>query len=139
MKVKYIADDGTIFDTPEACQEHENKVNKAETEDVKLLNGICRFFDSSGREIHLTTMFEEGQIYGLRIDAVRLTHDQIPDVMQAFGRHFDDLYYALEASSFQDDGEVTLVYDWTGNSNGWREIDYEKKEFLLFVKKVLNW
>ena len=139
MKIQYVSEDGVVFNTKDECEAHEKSINRASEADAQFLNNICHFYDSHGKEISITTLFEEGSIYGLRIDAVRLTSDQIPDVMQAFGRHFDDLYYALEASSFRDDGEVVLVYDWTGNSNGWKEIDYEQKEWFLFLKKVLNW
>lgn len=138
MKIQYIAVDGKVFDTPQACEKYEDSLKDAKSKDISFLSNVCHFFDSSGKEIPLTLAVEEANIYGVRIDPGQLALDQIPDVLGVFERYFDDIYFALAGSDFQYNGEVTLVYDWTGNGLSWQEIDFEKREFLDFVNKVVS-
>lgn len=138
MKIQYVAVDGKIFNAPQDCEKYEASLDDAKNKDISFLSGVCHFFDSSGKEIPLTLAVEETSIYGVRIDPGQLTPDQIPDVLGAFGRCFDDIYFALSGSDFQYSGEVILIYDWTGDGAGWQEIDFEKKEFLEFVNKVVS-
>jgi hypothetical protein len=135
IKTSYVADDGTIFSTEEECVEYEARKNKQITDEVALLNRVCKFFDSSGKQFLIDNKSRETDVYGINI---KCPADEVDDVMTVLGNHFDDLYYALEASDFQTNSEVVLVYDWTGSGHGWLEIDYEKQEWFNMVNKVMG-
>lgn len=137
MKVKtsYVADDGTEFDTEEECMKYESKKNKQISDEVAILNRVCKFFDSSGKQFLIDSKFKETDVYGINI---KCPADEVDDVMTIFGKHFDDLYFALASSGFQTNSEVILVYDWTGSGYSWIEIDYEKQEWFKFVSAVLG-
>lgn len=138
MTTQFVAVDGKIFYNPQDCEKYEASLDDAKNKDINFLSSVCHFFDSYGKEIPLTLAVEEANICGVRIDPGQLTPDQIPDVLGAFRRCFDDIYFALSGSDFQYNGEVILIYDWTGDGAGWQEIDFEKKEFLEFVNKVVG-
>ncbi len=138
MKIQYVAVDGKIFYTPQDCEKYEDSLKDAKSKDISFLSGVCHFFDSFGKGIPLTLAVEETNIYGVRIDPGQLALDQITDVLGAFNRCFDNIYSALVGSGFQYNGEVILIYDWTGEGVGWQEIDFEKKEFLDIVNKVIG-
>lgn len=136
IKTSYVADDGTPFDTEAECVAYEASKNRQIGEEVKLLNRVCKFFTSTGRQFEIDSTFNEHEIYGVNIHC---STDEVDDVMVAFSNHFDDLYFALKQSDFETNSEVVLAYDWTGNCSGWAEIEYDKKEWLSFVQKVLGW
>ena len=135
IKTSYVADDGTIFSTESECVEYESRKNKQIADEVALLNRVCKFFDSSGNQFLIDNKFRETDVYGINI---KCPADEVDDVMTVLGNHFDDLYYALEASDFQTSSEVILAYDWTGSGHGWFEIDYEKQEWLSMINKVMG-
>lgn len=135
IKTSYVAEDGTIFDTEEECVKYESRKNKQISDEVALLNRVCKFFDSTGKQFLIDSRFKETDVYGINI---KCPADEVGDVMTALGNHFDDLYYALQASDFQINSEVILVYDWTGSGDGWLEIDYEKQEWFSMVNKVME-
>lgn len=136
IKTTYVADDGTIFETESACLQYEARKRTKYAQEVEFVNKLCKFFDTDGERLEADDVFNENKIYAVTIDCAP---DDVEAIMNIFGDHFDDLYYALESSDFQTDCEVTLVYDWTGNSDGWKEIDYEQKTYLEFMKKVMGW
>lgn len=135
IKTTYVADDGTIFETEAECVEYEAKKNKRIADEVALLNRVCKFFDSSGKQFLIDHKFKEEDVYGINL---KCPADEVDDVLTVFGNHFDSFYYALEGSDFQTNYEVILVYDWTGSNCGWTEIDYEKQEWITMVKKVMD-
>lgn len=139
MKPIFRADDGTLFDTAEECLAHEQYLDRRSWEQCQLLNRGCQFFTSKGSRFILDTHFKESEIYGIHIPEGAYSPDEWDEVQQAFDDHFDNLKYALASSDFGINGCVILVYDWTDNCVGWTEIDYDKKEFLCFVKKVMGW
>ena len=135
IKTSYVADDGTIFNTEKECMEYESRKNKQISDEVAILNRVCKFFDSTGKQFLIDSRFKETDVYGINIKCLA---DEVDDVMTALGNHFDDLYYALLASDFQTNSEAILVYDWTGSGDGWIEIDYEKQEWFSMVNKVME-
>ena len=135
IKMSYVADDGTIFKTEQECVEYEARKLKKDVETATLLNRVCKFYCSKGNRFQIDTTFKETDIYGVNL---KCSVDEIEEVMSAFSSHFDDLYFALEASDFQCDGEAILVYDWTGSGRGWTEIDYEQQEWFSMVAKVME-
>lgn len=135
IKMSYVADDGTVFKTEQECVEYEARKLKKDVETVTLLNRVCKFYRSEGDRFQIDTTFKETDIYGINL---KCSVDEIEEVMSAFGSHFDDLYFALEASNFQCKGEAILVYDWTGSGHGWMEIDLERQEWFSMVAKVME-
>ncbi len=135
IKTSYVADDGTEFDTESKCRDYEARTSKIIADELAVVHRVCKFFDAEGNQISLDYRFNESDVYGVRIHCPA---DEVDDVMTIFGNHFDDLYFALEGSSFQTNCEVILVYDWTGNGGGWSEIDYEKQEWFKFVSAVMG-
>lgn len=135
IKMSYVADDGTIFKTEQECVEYEARKLKKDAETAALLNRVCKFYRSEGERFQIDTTFKETDIYGINL---KCSVDEIEKVMSAFGSHFDDLYFALEASDFQCNGEAILVYDWTGSGHGWTEVDCEKQEWFSMVNKVME-
>lgn len=135
IKMSYVADDGTVFNTESACVEYETRKLKKDVDTVTLLNRVCKFYRSEGDRFQIDTTFKETDIYGINL---KCSVDEIEEVMSAFGSHFDDLYFALESSDFQCDGEAILVYDWTGSGRGWMEIDLEHQEWFSMVAKVME-
>ena len=135
IKMSYVADDGTIFKTEQECVEYEARKLKKDVETATLLNRVCKFYCSKGNRFQIDTTFKETDIYGVNL---KCSVDEIEEVMSAFSSHFDDLYFALEASDFQCYGEAILVYDWTGSGRGWMEIDYEHQEWFSMVAKVME-
>lgn len=135
VKTSYVADDGTIFETEADCVKYEASKNRQIGEEVKLLNRVCRFFDSSGVGFHIDGTFDESRIYGVRINC---SADEVDDVLAAFGKHFENLYFALAGSDFETNFEVILAYDWV-HDGGWMEVDYDDKEWIAFMQKVLGW
>lgn len=135
IKMSYVADDGTVFKTEQECVEYETRKLKKDVETVTLLNRVCKFYRSEGDRFQIDTTFKETDIYGINL---KCSVDEIEEVMSAFDSHFDDLYFALESSDFQCDGEVILVYDWTGSGRGWMEIDLEHQEWFSMVAKVME-
>lgn len=136
IKTSYIADDGTEFPTEAECVKYEAGKNKQTIQDIELLNRVCRFFNSSGVAFHIDSTFDESRIYGVRI---KCSTDEVYDVLETFRQHFDDLYWALNASDFGVNSEVVLAYDWVHDSGSWKEIDYDEKEWVSFLQKVLGW
>lgn len=136
IKTSYVADDGTIFETEADCIQYEASKDRQIGEEVKLLNRVCKFFTSTGKQFEIDGTFNEHEIYGINISC---SPDEVDDVLTAFGNHFDDLYFALQQSDFETNSEVVLTYDWTGNCSGWTEIEYDKQEYLKFMEKVLGW
>ena len=53
--MKFIADDGTIFDTMEECQEYEHYTDKKTVEN--LLKQYVTMYDANGREIIIKDSF----------------------------------------------------------------------------------
>lgn len=135
IKMSYVADDGTIFPTEQECVEYETRKLKKDVETATFLNRVCKFYRSEGDRFQIDTTFKETDIYGVNLDC---PVEEIEEVMSAFGSHFDDLYFALEASDFQCDGKAILVYDWTGNGRGWIEVDLEQQEWFNMVAKVIE-
>lgn len=135
IKTSYVADDGTEFDTESKCRDYEAKTSKVIADELAAVHRVCKLFNSEGKQIQLDYRFNESDVYGVRINCPA---DEVDDVMTIFGKHFDDLYFALESSNFQTNCEVILVYDWTGNGAGWSEIDDEKKEWFKLVSAVLG-
>lgn len=135
IKMSYVADDGTVFDTESACVEYETRTLKKDVDTVTLLNRVCKFYRSEGDRFQIDTTFKETGIYGINL---KCSVDEIEEVMSAFGSHFDDLYFALGSSDFQCNGEAILVYDWTGSGRGWMEIDLEHQEWFGMVAKVME-
>ena len=135
IKMSYVADDGTVFKTEEECVEYETRKLKKDVDTATLLNRVCKFYRSDGDRFQIDTTFKETDIYGINL---KCSVDEIEEVMSAFGSHFDDLYFALEASDFQCNGEAILVYDWTGSGRGWMEIDLEHQEWFNMVAKVVE-
>lgn len=136
IQTNYIADDGTIFDSEAACIRYEDKKRAQENEELAILNKFCKFFDDKGNRIYLDEKFNESPIYAVTIDCA---FADVQSIMDIFGNHFDELYFALEASNFQSDYKTILVYDWTNDNNGWKEIDCEQRDYLEFIKKVMGW
>lgn len=135
IKTSYVADDGTEFDTESKCRDYEAKTSKVIADELAVVHRVCRFFNSEGKQIQLDYRFNESDVYGVRINC---SANEVDDVMTIFGKHFDDLYFALASSGFQTNSEVILVYDWTGSGDGWIEIDYEKQEWFSMVNKVMG-
>ena len=135
IKTSYVADDGTEFDTESKCRDYEAKTSKVIADELAVMHRVCRFFNSEGKQIQLDYRFNESDVYGVRINCPA---DEVDDVMTIFGKHFDDLYFALASSSFQTNCEVILVYDWTDYGRDWFEIDYERQEWFKFVSAVLG-
>ena len=135
IKTSYIANDGTEFDTESKCRDYEARTSKAMADELAVVHRVCKFFNDEGKQIQLDYRFNESDVYGVRINCPA---DEVDDVMTIFGKHFDDLYFALADSGFQNNCEVILVYDWTGNSAGWFEIDCEKQEWFKFIFAVLG-
>lgn len=135
IKTSYVADDGTEFDTESKCRDYEAKTSKVIADELAVVHRVCRFFNSEGKQIQLDYRFNESDVYGVRINCLA---DEVDNVMTIFGKHFDDLYFALASSSFQTNCEVILVYDWTDYGRDWFEIDYEKQEWFKFVSAVLG-
>lgn len=135
IKTSYVADDGTEFDTKSKCRDYEAKTSKVIADELAVVHRVCRFFNSEGKQIQLDYRFNESDVYGVRINCPA---DEVDDVMTIFGKHFDDLYFALASSSFQTNCEVILVYDWTDCGRDWFEIDYEKQEWFNFISAVLG-
>lgn len=136
VKVSYIADDGAVFSTESECVDYENRQKQRAEKDVRVFNEYCKFFDAEGTQFQIDKHFSEGSIYGV---SIRSTPNEMIDViLNLFGSHFDSLYWALESSDYQSNNEVILVYDWIGG-DGWKEIDYEQREYLKFIKGVMGW
>lgn len=135
IKTSYVADDGTEFDTESKCRDYEAKTSKVIADELAVMHRVCRFFNSEGKQIQLDYRFNESDVYGVRINC---SADEVDNVMTIFGKHFNDLYFALASSSFQTNCEVILVYDWTDYGRDWFEIDYEKQEWFKFVSAVLG-
>ena len=135
IKTSYVADDGTEFDTENKCRDYEAKTSKVIADELAVMHRVCKFFNSEGKQIQLDYQFNESDVYGVRINC---SADEVDNVMTIFGKHFDDLYFALASSNFQTNSEVILVYDWTGSGDGWLEIDYEKQEWFSLVNKVME-
>lgn len=135
IKTSYVADDGTEFDTESKCRDYEAKTSKVIADELAVMHRVCKFFGSEGKQIQLDYRFNESDVYGVRINC---SANEVDDVMTIFGKHFDDLYFALASSGFQTNCEVILVYDWTGSGHGWVEIDYEKQEWLNMANKVMG-
>lgn len=135
IKTSYVADDGTEFDTESKCRDYEAKTSKVIADELAVVHRVCKFFNDEGKQIQLDYRFDESDVYGVRINCPA---DEVDDVMTIFGKHFDDLYFALESSNFKINCEVILVYDWTGNCAGWSEIDDEKKEWFKLISAVMG-
>lgn len=135
IKTSYVADDGTEFDTESKCRDYEAKTSKIIADELAVMHRVCKFFDSEGKQIQLDYRFNESDVYGVRINC---SANEVDDVMTIFGKHFDDLYFALASSGFQTNCEVILVYDWTDSGHGWIEIDYEKQEWFNMANKVMG-
>lgn len=135
IKTSYVADDGTEFDTESKCRDYEAKTSKIIADELAIVHRVCKFFNSEGKQIQLDYRFNESDMYGVRINC---SANEVDDMMAIFGKHFDDLYFALASSGFQTNSEVILVYDWTGSGDGWIEIDYEKQEWFSMVNKVMG-
>lgn len=135
IKTSYVADDGTEFDTESKCRDYEAKTSKVIADELAVVHRVCKFFNSEGKQIQLDYRFNESDVYGVRINCPA---DEVDDVMTIFGKHFDDLYFALADSGFQTNCEAILVYDWTGNGGGWSEIDCEKQEWFKFIFAVMG-
>lgn len=135
IKTSYVADDGTVFNTESECRDYEARTSKIIADELAVVHRVCKFFNTDGKQISLDYRFKETDVYGVRINCPA---DEVDDVMTIFGKHFDDLYFALESSDFQTNCEVVLVYDWTGDGRGWTEIDYEKQEWFKFISAVMG-
>lgn len=135
IKTSYVADDGTEFDTESKCRDYEAKTSKVIADELAIVHRVCKFFDSEGKQIQLDYRFNESDVYGVRINCPA---NEVDDVMTIFGKHFDDLYFALASSGFQINCAVILVYDWTDYGRDWFEIDCEKQEWFKFVSAVLG-
>jgi hypothetical protein len=135
IKTTYVADDGTIFETESACLQYESRKRTKLAQEVEFVNKFCKFFDNDGEQLGIDEKFNENKIYAVTIDCAP---GDVGTIMNIFGDHFNDLYYALEASDFQNDYKVTLVYDWTDDGRGWKEIDYEQKTYLEFMRKIME-
>ena len=135
IKTSYVADDGTEFDTESKCRDYEAKTSKVIADELAVMHRVCRFFNSEGKQIQLDYRFNESDVYGVHINC---SADEVDNVMTIFGKHFNDLYFALASSSFQTNCEVILVYDWTDYGRDWFEIDYERQEWFKFVSAVLG-
>lgn len=135
IKTSYVADDGTEFDTESKCRDYEARTSKIIADELAVVHRVCKFFNSEGKPIQLDYRFNESDVYGVHINCPA---DEVDDVMTIFGKHFDDLYFALEGSNFQTNCEAILVYDWTSDGGGWFEIDYEKQEWFKFIFAVMG-
>lgn len=135
IKTSYVADDGTEFDTESKCRDYEAKTSKVIADELAVVHRVCKFFNSEGKQVQLDYRFNESDVYGVRINCPA---NEVDDVMTIFGKHFDDLYFALTESNFQANCEVILVYDWTGDGRDWFEIDYEKQEWFKFISAVMG-
>ena len=135
IKTSYVADDGTEFDTESKCRDYEAKTSKVIADELAVVHRVCKFFNSEGKQIQLDYRFNESDVYGVRINC---SANEVDDIMTIFGKHFDDLYFALASSDFQTNSEVILIYDWTGSGDGWLEIDYEKQEWFSMINKVME-
>ena len=135
IKTSYVADDGTEFDTESKCRDYEAKTSKAIADELAVVHHVCKFFNSEGKQIQLDYRFDESDVYGVRINCPA---EEVNKVMTIFGKHFDDLYFALADSGFQTNCEVILVYDWTGDGRDWFEIDDEKQEWFKFIFAVMG-
>lgn len=135
IKTSYVADDGTEFDTESKCRDYEAKTSKVIADELAVIHRVCKFFDSEGNQIQLDYRFKESDVYGVRINCPA---NEVDDVMTIFGKHFDDLYFALTESNFQTNCEVILVYDWTGIDTGWFEIDDGKQEWFKLISAILG-
>ena len=135
IKTSYVADDGTEFDTESKCRDYEAETSKVIADELAVVHRVCKFFNAEGKQIQLDYRFNESDVYGVHINC---SADEVDNVMTIFGKHFDDLYFALASSSFQTNCEVILIYDWTDYDRDWFEIDYEKQEWFKFVSAVLG-
>lgn len=135
IKTSYVAEDGTEFNTEKECRDYEAKTSEVIANELAVMRRVCKFFNSEGKQIQLDYRFDESNVYGVRINCLA---DEVDDVMTIFGKHFDDLYFALESSNFLTSCEVILVYDWTGNNAEWYELDYEKQEWFKFICAVMG-
>lgn len=135
IKTSYVADDGTEFDTENKCRDYEAKISKVIADELAVVHRVCKFFNSEGKQIQLDYRFNESDVYGVRINCPA---EEVNKVMTIFGKHFDDLYFALASSGFQINSEVILVYDWTGSGDDWIEIDDEKQEWFKFIFAILG-
>ena len=135
IKTSYVADDGTEFDTESKCRDYEAKTSKVIADELAVMHRVCKFFNSEGKQIQLDYRFNESDVYGVHINC---SADEVDNVMTIFGKHFNDLYFALASSSFQTNCEVILVYDWTDYGRDWFEIDCEKQEWFKFIFAVLE-
>ena len=135
IKTSYVADDGTEFDTESKCRDYEAKTSKVIADELAVMHRVCKFFNSEGKQIQLDYRFNESDVYGVRISC---SADEVDNVMTIFGKHFDDLYFALASSNFQTNCEVILVYDWTDYGRDWFEIDCEKQEWFKFIFAVMG-
>lgn len=135
IKTCYVADDGTEFEKKSECRDYEARTSKVIADELAVVHRLCQFFNVEGQQISLDYRFNESDVYGVRI---KCSAYEVEDVMCIFGKHFDDLYFALESSCFQTNCEVVLVYDWTGSGGGWCEVDLEKQEWVKFVSAVIG-
>ena len=135
IKTSYVANDGTEFDTESKCRDYEARTSKIIADELAVVHRVCKFFNAEGKQIQLDYRFDESDVYGVRISCPA---EEANKVMTIFGKHFDDLYFALEGSNFQTNCEVILVYDWTGSGRGWMEIDLEHQEWFCMVAKVME-
>lgn len=136
MRIKYEAKDGQVFFDEASCLAYEAKLEKERNEAIDTLNRLCKFFDTDGNPITINDGENpESDIYSVVIK--HCSDEEKRTILFLFGQLFDDLYHALSSSDFDCENEVTLVYDWT-TSNGWTELDWEKKDYHSFVAKILE-
>ena len=130
--MKFVADDGTIFDTMEKCQEYERDSN---TNYVKeLIQKYITIYDSFGRELTVTDTptYLNDFNYTFLHDTSYVKINNLIDDEYSIVRDYFEEEYGTDFPCYTG----TWLYD--DSENEWRRLSDEIDEFMYHWKNLLK-
>ena len=129
--MKFVADDGTIFDTMEECQEYEKNNNTSYVKE--LIQKYITLYDSFGRELIVDTPIELDDFNNVFCeDACYIKiNNLISDEYSVVRDYFYDKYGTCFPL-------YTGVWRYSDSDCEWHRLSDEIDEFMYHWKDFLN-
>ena len=130
--MKFVADDGTIFDTMEKCQEYEQSNNASYVKE--LIQKYITIYDSFGRELDVTdtpTYLNDFNHVFLR-DASYIKISLLIDDEYSVVRDYFEEEYGTDFPCY------TGIWRYDDSDNEWRRLSDEIDEFMYHWKNLLK-
>lgn len=130
--MKFVADDGTVFDTMEECQEYENNNDASYVKE--LIQKYITLYDSFGRELTLidTPTYLNDFNIAFCNDALYIKIDSFIDDEYSVVRDYFEEEYGTEFPCYSG------IWRYDDSNIEWRRLSDEIDELMYHWKNLLK-